>query len=293
MPCACCTRDFTSTAAEAAKTSESPQNANSPSPRGRGNCWPTRELSAISHADELTSTTPYLSVVIPAYNEEIRIARTISEVVSFLGEQDYGWEVVVADDGSVDSTARLVLEAASGDPRVRVLPLAHGGKGWAVRHGMLAASGEFRLLCDADLSVPIAQVERLLPPQSCVDVAVGSREAPGAARYGEPGRRHLMGRVFNAITRWMTATGLADTQCGFKCFRAEAAEELFRRSTMNGFSFDVEILHLARRSGRSIAEIGVDWHYRDHSKVRPFRDAFSMTLDLLRIRWRHRGFTGR
>ena len=169
------------------------------------------------------------------------------------------------------------------------MSLSHGGKGWAVRSGMLAADGEFRLICDADLSVPIAHVERLLPPQSGhVDVAVGSREAPGAARYGEPSRRHLMGRVFNAFTRRMTAPGLQDTQCGFKCFQAHAADELFARSTMNGFSFDVEVLHLAGRLGMTIAEIGVDWHYREHSKVRPLRDAFSMSLDLLRIRWRHR-----
>ena len=194
----------------------------------------------------------------------------------------------------MDTTSQLVEAAAEDDPRVRVLPLPHGGKGWAVRNGMLAASGEFRLLCDADLSVPIAQVERLLPPQSGgVDVAVGSREAPGAARYGEPGRRHLMGRVFNSFTRSLAAPGFADTQCGFKCFRGHAAEELFARATMNGFSYDVEILHLARRLGLTIAEIGVDWHYREHSKVRPLRDAFSMTLDLLRIRWRHRGSPNR
>jgi len=154
---------------------------------------------------------------------------------------------------------------------------------------MLAADGEFRLLCDADLSVPIAQAERLLPPRSGgVDVAVGSREAPGAARHGEPGRRHAMGRVFNALTRRIAMSELEDTQCGFKCFRARAAQELFSRSVMNGFSYDVEVLHLARRLGMTIAEIGVDWHYREHSKVRPFRDAFSMALDLLRIRWRHR-----
>ena len=186
-----------------------------------------------------------------------------------------------------------MAEASGGDPRVRVLPLAHGGKGWAVRHGMLAAHGEFRLLCDADLSVPIEQVERLLPPQSgTAEVAVGSREAPGAARYGEPARRHLMGRAFNSLVQRMASLGLADTQCGFKCFRGEAADRLFGQSTMNGFSFDVEVLHLARRSGLTIAEIGVDWHYREHSKVRPFRDSISMTLDLLRIRWRHRGFSG-
>ena len=175
-----------------------------------------------------------------------------------------------------------------------MLPLVHGGKGWAVRNGMLAARGEFRLLCDADLSVPISQVERLLPPRcGDVDVAVGSREAQGAARYGEPGRRHMMGRVFNAFTRSLAASGLADTQCGFKCFSANAAVALFGQSTMNGFSYDVEILHVARRSGMTIAEIGVDWYYREHSKVRPIRDALSMTMDLIRIRWRHRGFPGR
>ena len=237
--------------------------------------------------------TPYLSVVIPAYNEEIRISRTVREVVDYLGGQDYEWEIVVADDGSADATARMVPEAAGGDPRVRVLTLEHRGKGWAVKNGMLAASGQFRLLSDADLSVPIEQVERLLPPQAAgVDVAVGSREAPGAARYGEPGRRHLMGRVFNAAVRRLAAVGLADTQCGFKCFRAAAAERLFANVTLDGFSYDVEVLHLARRSGMTVAEIGVDWHYREHSKVRPFRDALSMTVDLLRIRWRHRRFSG-
>ena len=237
--------------------------------------------------------TARLSVVIPAYNEEIRISRTIREIISYLNEQDYEWEIVVADDGSADATARLVTEAADGDPRVRLLPLDHRGKGWAVKNGMLDAVGEFRLLCDADLSVPIAQVERLLPPWAAgVDVAVGSREAPGAARYGEPSRRHLMGRVFNAVVRRLASVGLADTQCGFKCFRAAAAEKLFASVTLDGFSYDVEVLHLARRSGMTVAEIGVDWYYREHSKVRPMRDALSMAMDLLRIRWRHRGFPG-
>ena len=240
------------------------------------------------------SFTPYLSVVIPAFNEDARISRTIREVVAYLVGRDYQWEIVVADDGSVDNTASLVAEAAAGDPRVRVLSLEHRGKGWAVRNGMLAASGEFRLLCDADLSVPIEQVERLLTRRAQpVDVAVGSREAPGAARYGEPGRRHLMGRLFNAVVRRLAAPGMGDTQCGFKCFGAAAADRLFSLATLDGFSFDVEVLFLARRCGMTIAEIGVDWHYREHSKVRPLRDALSMSLDLLRIRWRHRRFSGR
>ena len=240
------------------------------------------------------SQPPFLSVVIPAYNEEVRISRTVREVVAYLAAQGYSWEVIVADDGSSDDTARLVAEASGTDLRVRVVPLEHRGKGWAVRNGMLAACGEYRLLCDADLSVPIEQVERLLPGSvENVDIAVGSREAAGAARYGEPGRRHLMGRVFNAFVRRLAASGLADTQCGFKCFRSPAADKLFSLSTLDGFSFDVEVLFLARRLGMSIAEIGVDWHYREHSKVRPVRDAVSMALDLLRIRWRHRGCSGR
>ena len=239
-------------------------------------------------------SAPYLSVVIPAYNEESRISRTMRELLAYLVGRDYQWEIVVADDGSVDNTARLVAKVAAGDPRVRVLSLEHRGKGWAVRNGMKAATGEFRLLCDADLSVPIEQVERLMSgPKLPVDVAVGSREAPGAARYGEPGRRHFMGRIFNAAVRRLATPGIDDTQCGFKCFSAAAADRLFGLATLDGFSLDVEVLYLARRSGMTIAEIGVDWHYREHSKVRPFRDALSMSLDLLRMRWKHRCFPGR
>ncbi len=230
----------------------------------------------------------HLSVVIPAYNEEDRISRTLNRVVEYLAGQDYRWEVLVADDGSTDATAEAVHQVG-GPLSVKVLPLEHRGKGWAVRHGMLAASGRFRLLCDADLSVPIEQVERLMPPMGPeVDIAVGSREAPGAARYGEPSRRHVMGRVYNGLVRRLAAPGLADTQCGFKCFRDHAATQLFGRQTMDGFAFDVEVLYLARRLGLSIAEVGVDWYYQEHSKVRPIRDSLAMTLDLFRVRWRHR-----
>ena len=232
---------------------------------------------------------PYLSVVIPAYNEEIRISRTLREIVDYLTNQEYPWEILVADDGSSDATARLVAEAAPRDPRIRLLSLPHRGKGWAVKNGMLAADGQFRLLCDADLSVPIARVERLLPHLAAgADIAVGSREAPGAVRYGEPARRHIMGRVFNLITRRMAVPGLADTQCGFKGYRAAAAQRIFADVTLDGFSFDVEALYLARRHNMTVTEIAIDWHYGEHSKVNPIQDALTMSLDLLRIRWRHR-----
>jgi len=232
---------------------------------------------------------PFLSVVIPAFNEEPRISGTLSQVVDYLAGQDYGWEVVVADDGSTDQTAELVGQVIVAHPNVRILRLPHRGKGWAVKHGMLAADGRYRLICDADLSVPIQQVERLLPPlQSGFDIVLGSREASGAVRIGEPVRRHLMGRAFNQLVSRLAVPGLADTQCGFKCFTGETAQDLFRLLTIDGFAFDVELLYLARKRGLRFSEVGVDWYYRPQSKVRPIRDSLAMTLDLLKIRWRHR-----
>ena len=230
----------------------------------------------------------FLSIVIPTYNEEALISGTLAQVAEFLKTRGYTWEVVVADDGSTDTTARLVEVFAQGNPQVRLLRLSHRGKGSAVRGGMLEAKGKYRFLCDADLSMPIEQVERFLPPQAQgLDLAIGSREASGARRFGEPGHRHMMGRFYNALVRIMAVPGLRDTQCGFKCFRGQIVPLLFRRQTMEGFAFDVEVLFLARKAGLVIREIPIDWHYRQGSKVRPLRDAFAMTRDLLNIRWRN------
>ncbi|HJN85935.1 MAG: glycosyltransferase family 2 protein [Dehalococcoidia bacterium] len=238
---------------------------------------------------ECPSPRPFLSIVIPAYNEEPRIGDTLERVIGFLNTRPYSWEVLVADDGSTDGTGRLVGGLAESQPNLHLIKLAHRGKGSAVKNAMLAASGQYRFLCDADLSVPIEQVERFLPPQiEGVDIAIGSREAPGARRIGEPNRRRLMGRVFNTLVRVLAVPRLQDTQCGFKCFRGEIAPDLFKRQTMNGFAFDVEILFLARRTGLAMQEIAVDWYYREQSKVRPVRDSLLMTLDLLKIRWRYR-----
>ena len=231
----------------------------------------------------------FLSVVIPTFNEEARIADSLSKVIEYLQGQDYSWEVVVADDGSTDRTVGLVGQAIVGRPNVRILHLQHRGKGWAVKNGMLAAEGEFRLLCDADLSVPILQVERLLPPTGpMADIVLGSREADGAVRIGEPEGRHIMGRIFSRLVSSLAVPGLADTQCGFKVFRADAVQDLFPRLTLDGFAFDVELIHLAGKRGLTYSEVGVDWYYRPQSKVRPLRDALAMTLDLFKIRWRHR-----
>ena len=231
----------------------------------------------------------FLSIVIPAYNEESRISGTVEQVIGFLSSRPYTWEVLVADDGSTDATGRLVADLAALHPNLRLISLCHRGKGWAVKNAMLAARGHYRLLCDADLSVPIEQVERFVPPQvGEVDIAIGSRETAGARRIDEPFRRHIMGRVYNTLVRLLAFPGLSDTQCGFKCFRWEIVPELFQRQTMDGFAFDVEVLFLANKAGMTLREIPVDWYFRERSKVRTFRDSWSMTLDLLKIRWRHR-----
>ena len=229
----------------------------------------------------------FLSVVIPAYNEESRIALTLEQLCSYLGRQAYSWEILVADDGSGDATAGIVSEWESSNSRVILVPLGHRGKGWAVQQGMLAAQGQYRFLCDADLSMPVEQIGRFLSlADENPDIVLGSRELPDSRRIGEPFRRHLMGRVFNLIIRALAVPGIRDTQCGFKLFRAETTTPLFAGQVLEGFAFDVEILGQARLHGLDIREIAIDWHYREGSKVRPVRDSIRMVRDVLSVRSR-------
>lgn len=207
-------------------------------------------------------------------------------MAAHLERQSYSAEVLVADDGSTDGTGRLVLEFAADHPQVRLLPGPHRGKGYAVRAGMLAARGQYRFQCDADLAMPIQEMERFLPPQrNHFDVAVGSREGQEAHRYGEPPYRHLMGRVFNLVVRLLTVRGLADTQCGFKCFRGEVAEALFPLQRTQGFGFDVEILFMAQKRGLRVVEVPIPWYHQRESKVRPLQDTAAMLGETLQVRW--------
>ncbi|MYC29691.1 MAG: glycosyltransferase family 2 protein [Chloroflexi bacterium] len=229
----------------------------------------------------------FLSVVVPAYNEESRIALTLEQLSTYLGRQEYSWEIIVADDGSMDATANIVSDWASSNGLIRLVRLDHRGKGWAVQQGMLAARGEYRFLCDADLSMPVEQIDRFVAQAGdSPDIVLGSRELPDSRRIGEPARRHLMGRVFNLIIRVLAVPGIRDTQCGFKLFKAETTAPLFETQVLEGFAFDVEILCLARVLGLDIREIAIDWHYREGSKVRPVRDSFRMVRDVLRVRSR-------
>lgn len=226
-------------------------------------------------------------MVVPAYNEEARIGRTLERIAAYLGGRSFTWEVLVVDDGSADRTRELVEQAGRRVPGIRVLPVAHGGKGWAVRQGMLAARGRLRFMADADLAMPIDQIEGFLArAEEGYDVMIASREAPGARRFNEPQMRHVMGRVFNWVVRLLAVRGLQDTQCGFKCLTADAAGTLFPVMTIDGLGFDVELLYAAKKRGLSVVEVPIQWHYQPRSKVRPFRDSVLALNDILRIRLR-------
>lgn len=228
--------------------------------------------------------TPFLSIVIPAHNEESRLPRTLEQIFEFLSRQSYTAEVVVVENGSSDRTLELAREFSRKHQNLIVLHEERRGKGNAVQRGILEAHGEYRFICDADLSMPIEELEKFLPPTlTGFDVAIGSREAPGAIRYYEPNYRHFGGRAINLLIRLLILPGLNDTQCGFKCFHASTAESLFRQQTLTGWSFDIEILYLARRKKLRVREIPIQWYYDPESKVSAVRDALRMISDIFRI----------
>jgi glycosyltransferase involved in cell wall biosynthesis len=227
-----------------------------------------------------------ITIVIPAYNEASRLPRTLRQITEFLATQVYDVEIVVVDDGSTDNTTTLTQEFAAHSSFVKLLRMPHKGKGHAVKAGVLQAQGEYVFLCDADLSMPITELPKFLPPlPSSYKVAIGSREASGAARFDEPVHRHLMGRVFNGLVQLLAVPGLKDTQCGFKCFHHSVVKDLFSYQTLDGFGFDVEVLYLAQRRGYRIVEVPIQWYYQTESKVHPWRDTYRMVLDILRIRY--------
>jgi dolichyl-phosphate beta-glucosyltransferase len=225
-------------------------------------------------------------VVIPAYNEERRLPATLEKLQAYLARQSFPYDIWVVDNASTDRTPDLVREFARRAPTIRLVQIPDRGKGIAVRTGMLQAGGRYRFLCDADLSMPVEEFERFYPPRlNDADVAIGSREAAGARRFDEPPYRHYTGRVFSLAVKLLILRGFEDTQCGFKCFRDAAAKDLFSRQRFNGWSFDVEVLYLARRRGYRIREVPISWHYQTDSRIRLLDDSLRMFFDLLRIRW--------
>jgi glycosyltransferase involved in cell wall biosynthesis len=249
----------------------------------------------VGGADSPRPADPSLSLIIPAYNEAIRIGDTVREAVAWLTNQPFATELIVVDDGSDDATADLAESALLKLGRGRVLRIAHGGKAAAVRIGMVAATCEQIAFCDADLATPLPYLTELRSALAAgCDIAIGSREGARARRIGEPAYRHLMGRVFNGLVRLLLVPDVHDTQCGFKLFRAEIARDLLRRSrlyrdggqTISGprvTAFDVELLTIARLNGYHICPVPVVWSYGQGSKVRPARDTWHNVRDVLDV----------
>ena len=232
-------------------------------------------------------SVPDLAVVIPAYNEALRIESTLRDVSSYLRSSPWSWEIRVVDDGSTDGTAEVVTRVGGGEPRIRLQREPHRGKGGAVTAGLLSANATHRFLCDADLSMPIAEIARFMPPLlGDAQVAIGSREGVGARRVGEPWLRHVAGRGFNTIVRLMMIDDIQDTQCGFKMFTAEAVETIFPRVQVEGWAFDIEVLFIAKLHGLRIREVPIEWHYRADSRLRMGRDGLGMLRELAAIRRR-------
>jgi dolichyl-phosphate beta-glucosyltransferase len=230
---------------------------------------------------------PRLSVVIPTFNKETRIAATLEAVASYLAGKPFVSEIVVVDDGSTDLTVDLARAALAGRVPSKVLGRGFNlGKGASVREGVLAAAGEIVLFADDDLSTPIAELDRTLAAlEAGADVVIGSRAHPDSeitVRQRRP--RELMGKVFNLLVRLFILRGYRDTQCGFKAFRREAARDIFSRLRTAGFGFDVEVLVLCRELGYRVAEVPVTWCDIRPSRLRLFRGSWGMLRDLWRIR---------
>lgn len=233
---------------------------------------------------------PFLSIVVPAYNEEAVIGHFLESVHSDVDRAGLTWEAIVVDDGSSDRTRAIVRDAASVDPRVHLVEAPHRGKGAAVRQGLVVARGEWVLMADADLSMPWDNLSRFFAVASerhGAQVIIGSREAPGAERIGESRARRVSGRLFNALVRIFAVPGIRDSQCGYKMLSADAVAALAPHLTIDGFALDVELLYLARLAGFRIREVGITCHCRLDSRVR-VRAGLASALDVLRIRLKGR-----
>jgi len=229
----------------------------------------------------------YLSVIIPAYNEESRLGPTLTKIAEFLKTKSYPSEILVVDDGSTDRTGDIVNELREKYPTIKLLSNPQNcGKGYSVRMGVKAAQGEFILFSDADLSTPIEELDKFLAQilENNFDIVVGSRALPDSRIIvHQPIYRVLAGKIFNKIARLFTIKKIKDSQCGFKLFRKEAAKKIFAKTSIKRFAFDVEVLFIAQRQGYKIKEIPVRWYNSPLSRVGFFRDSLNMFLDVIRI----------
>lgn len=238
---------------------------------------------------------PYLTVIIPAYNEEPNFKKgVLDEVSAYLEKQQYTWEVLVVDDGSSDQTAQLAQGYANKHKNIRVIKNPHEGKAATVKKGVEEATGEFILFTDFDQATPLSEIEKLLPYFPEYDIVIGSRQLPGAKREKEPLHRHIMGIGFNLVVQTIAVRGIWDTQAGFKCFKGNVAKKLFSELKIYGkakkvhgalvTAFDVELLFIAKKRGYKIKEVPIIWHHVQTSRVSPLKDSARMFRDVVKVR---------
>ncbi len=250
--------------------------------------------SGLVHSSVLES--PHVAVIVPAYNEELRLVASLERMREYLDSRPWSYSVTVVDDGSTDQTRRIAEEFARQHPQFFAIGYGQNrGKGHAVRYGMLRAEGAYLLLSDADLAAPIEEVEKLLAAVSNdVPIAIGSRPlARSSIEIHQPKYREIMGRMANKLIQWMGIRGIRDTQCGFKLYEAGVARKIFSRCKLDGFSFDFEALMIAIDLGYRIAEVPIRWAHQEGSKVVFWRDYPRALRDLVRLRLagKHRRLT--
>lgn len=233
----------------------------------------------------------YLSIIIPAFNEELRLKNTLQKIYNYLKNKEFGYEIIVVDDGSVDSTSKTASLSLLGQTnKLKILKNnVNKGKGYSVKRGIMEAQGEYILFSDADLSTPIEELDKLLASiQPDADIAIGSRGAKGAQiKVHQPFYREYMGKFFNQLVKIFAVKGIKDTQCGFKLFKSKAAKSIAQKLKIDGFAFDVEMLYLAQKNGLRIKEIPVVWINSPTSKVNPLSDSLKMLFELMNIRKIH------
>jgi len=231
---------------------------------------------------------PELSLIIPAYNEATRIVKSLNIAIDFLEKNNFDFEIIVVDDGSEDNTKEAIVQF--GDKVKAIQQKENYGKGAAVRTGMLNAKGKVRLFSDADFSTPIYEVFKLLDKINAgADVCIGSRAIDRSlVKEHQPFYREYMGRIFNKFVQTLIFKGITDTQCGFKAFTDKAANLIFPKAKINGFSFDVELLFLAKKLGLNVEQVAVEWYNDERSTVNPIKDSTMMFLELFKIRKLHK-----
>tara|TARA_Y100000294_G_scaffold89767_1_gene83711 strand:- start:4081 stop:4815 length:735 start_codon:yes stop_codon:yes gene_type:complete len=230
----------------------------------------------------------HLSIVIPAYNEEKRIGATLIKISNYLKQQCHDFEIIVVDDGSSDNTLNLLTKYSNNIPNFLVLKNElNCGKGFSIKRGILKSRGDIVLFTDADLSTPIEEMEKLLNwLDKGYQIAIGSRDLPGSKiKKHQAWYREFMGKTFNKIIRLILNLDYCDTQCGFKCFKRDAALEIFNSMKFDGFSFDVEVLFIAKQRGIKVKEVPVSWYNSPESKVKIVKDSLRMLWDILKIRF--------